>query len=609
MTQQFTNNGTGTLSAGITNVATSLTMNGGDGAKFPALAGNDFFYATLYQIVVGVETNWEVVKVTARSTDTLTIVRAQQGTTALAFNTGDPVQLRWTKGDADTSMLSIPVRQTVLAGALNSSGNANLLAAGSGLALNLAATAVAVQLAFAAGFSASGEVDYISQLTADVTGVVSSLPANSTSYISATYVDRGSVTWNKTLAPPQYGYIFDRTKQSVLQFAGSAGATTFLDDFGNTWAAQGGAKVQTNQFKFGTGGLGGGGASNVLNGTDGVKCTGITSFGSGGWAIRAWVYPTALPGAGAAARFFGCEVAVNAGQELMIYNNAGTIRFSYSLSSNGSSSDIVSLAVGTTTPVVNTWYFVELTFDILAGVYRMYVNGVQEQSTTSALKCASFSGGMMIGAENNASAGLVGYIDKPEFLPYCQHPGGTTYTSPAATPDVTAAGYSSDYFSIPQMTMFNVTSASSSAGTDPGMTAVNEVYVGECDTSGAAVTAVRNYAYQGKYIGAYTVPFPAASTRTTVGHNIGTLEVVLAIDGVVRTAIDGYLPGEVVSFGSYNSTYVVSVMPQLVDRNTGAWTTGSAGSLSLNNKTSGNAGSILSSLSTVAWRMRAQRSF
>jgi hypothetical protein len=36
----------------------------------------------------------EIVKVTARSTDTFTIVRAQDNTTASAFNTGDKVELR-----------------------------------------------------------------------------------------------------------------------------------------------------------------------------------------------------------------------------------------------------------------------------------------------------------------------------------------------------------------------------------------------------------------------------------------------------------------------------------------------------------------------------------
>ena len=40
----------------------------------------------------------EIVKCTARSTDTLTIVRAQEGTTASAFSSSDKVELRITAG-------------------------------------------------------------------------------------------------------------------------------------------------------------------------------------------------------------------------------------------------------------------------------------------------------------------------------------------------------------------------------------------------------------------------------------------------------------------------------------------------------------------------------
>jgi hypothetical protein len=42
--------------------------------------------------------NHEIVKVTARATDTFTIVRAQEGTSGRAFNAGDPIELRLTAG-------------------------------------------------------------------------------------------------------------------------------------------------------------------------------------------------------------------------------------------------------------------------------------------------------------------------------------------------------------------------------------------------------------------------------------------------------------------------------------------------------------------------------
>lgn len=93
---QFTNNAATTLASGILVGATSLTVASSTGALFPTLTGSNFFYCTL-QNTAG--TVIEIVKVTARSTDTFTIVRAQEGTTASAFSTGDKVELRLTAGE------------------------------------------------------------------------------------------------------------------------------------------------------------------------------------------------------------------------------------------------------------------------------------------------------------------------------------------------------------------------------------------------------------------------------------------------------------------------------------------------------------------------------
>ena len=93
---QFTNNAATTLASGILIGATSLTVATGTGGLFPTLTGSNFFYCTL-QNTAG--TTIEIVKVTARSTDTFTIVRAQEGTSASAFSTGDKVELRLTAGE------------------------------------------------------------------------------------------------------------------------------------------------------------------------------------------------------------------------------------------------------------------------------------------------------------------------------------------------------------------------------------------------------------------------------------------------------------------------------------------------------------------------------
>ena len=89
---KFANSAFATLASGINSSATSITLTTGQGARFPSLAGGDYFFATL----IDTSNNLEIVKCTARSTDVLTVVRGQESTTARAFSTGDRIELRIT---------------------------------------------------------------------------------------------------------------------------------------------------------------------------------------------------------------------------------------------------------------------------------------------------------------------------------------------------------------------------------------------------------------------------------------------------------------------------------------------------------------------------------
>jgi hypothetical protein len=112
MAQLFTNNATSTLAADITDVATSLTVATGHGARFPAITGSDFFLVTLEKP----DGTREIVAVTARSGDVLSgISRAQEGTTAVAFTTGDTVELRVT---AETMADALVAPPQIYAGAM-----------------------------------------------------------------------------------------------------------------------------------------------------------------------------------------------------------------------------------------------------------------------------------------------------------------------------------------------------------------------------------------------------------------------------------------------------------------------------------------------------------
>lgn len=87
---KVTNNAFGTLSAAINTSVTTITLDSGQGSRFPTLGASDHFFGTL----VDTSNNLEIVKVTARSSDSLTVVRGQDGTTATAFAIGDRFELR-----------------------------------------------------------------------------------------------------------------------------------------------------------------------------------------------------------------------------------------------------------------------------------------------------------------------------------------------------------------------------------------------------------------------------------------------------------------------------------------------------------------------------------
>jgi hypothetical protein len=89
---QLRNNAVGFLTAPIGSSDTSITLQTGNGAKFPALGGSDYFYATLS----GTDGSSEIVKATARTGDTLTVVRAQEGTAVASFSAGSRMELRVT---------------------------------------------------------------------------------------------------------------------------------------------------------------------------------------------------------------------------------------------------------------------------------------------------------------------------------------------------------------------------------------------------------------------------------------------------------------------------------------------------------------------------------
>lgn len=128
MALKLTNNATSTLAGSINAAVTSLSVQSGHGALFPALAAGEWFPATLKDA----SGNMEVVHVTARATDAFTIVRAQEGTAALSWASGSRIDLRLTEA---------ALAAMVLQGALSSIEVTNL-----GLACSVATSNLTIAL-------------------------------------------------------------------------------------------------------------------------------------------------------------------------------------------------------------------------------------------------------------------------------------------------------------------------------------------------------------------------------------------------------------------------------------------------------------------------------
>lgn len=109
----FANNAVSNLAGPISNTATTANLTPGSGVLFPNPGAGQIFKLTFIDAATGLLN--EIVNVTAISTDTITMVRGQEGTTALSWLAGDLAQSLWTAGCADAMV------QASTSGSINAS--------------------------------------------------------------------------------------------------------------------------------------------------------------------------------------------------------------------------------------------------------------------------------------------------------------------------------------------------------------------------------------------------------------------------------------------------------------------------------------------------------
>lgn len=114
--QLFANNATSTLTQSISDSATLVNIQLSDASKFPnPVAVGAYFLATIEDKNQNPVLR-EIVKCTSRSNNQLTVQRAQENTTAVAFNAGVTLEIRVTAGTLDNLIAAAPTQVTLYLG-------------------------------------------------------------------------------------------------------------------------------------------------------------------------------------------------------------------------------------------------------------------------------------------------------------------------------------------------------------------------------------------------------------------------------------------------------------------------------------------------------------
>lgn len=155
---QIANNAWGNVASAVAAGDTTIALTSGQGQRFPSTANGNWFYATM------IDSNGvlEIVQVTNRTVDVLTVVRGVDGTLAKAFTAGSAIEARLV---AQIFNVDNPARYASRDGSLPMLGNLDF---GGFRGINLGVPTVA---------SDAARKDYVDNLVA--TSVAAAMPRTS----------------------------------------------------------------------------------------------------------------------------------------------------------------------------------------------------------------------------------------------------------------------------------------------------------------------------------------------------------------------------------------------------------------------------------------------
>lgn len=203
---------------------------------------------------------------------------------------------------------------------------------------------------------------------------------------------------------------------ALLHMDGANGSTTFTDEKGHTFTANGNAQLSTAQFKFGT--------ASMLNDGNGDYLSTATSadfsMDAGDFTVEGWYYRTA-----SLSNAFLADFRVAGGNSFVIWGSQGSNvnRLCYSDQGGGG------FVAGTNQFPADTWAHWAVTRS--GTTVRGFISGALEFSTTDSRTMATPQG-IYLGSSTAASQGVTGNLDEVRITK-----GVARYTG-AFTPPTTA---------------------------------------------------------------------------------------------------------------------------------------------------------------------------
>jgi len=365
MSQLFSNNASTALSGAA--LSTDLTLALTSATGFPAPSSPDYYYAT---IANATNTAWEIVKVTGLSGTTLTVIRAQDGTSAAGWPSGSIIEIR-------------PVAQAMRDMQTNPNGPVNIANT------TASTTTTTGALTIAGGLGVAGQINTGSL----VAGNVGSANATATLQNNMTTTDPAATT---------YGFY---AKSSMVTTADNAKGILGGVAIGNYAGA--------NNLTIGITGLYGLAQNQATAGTMGGAyglVGGVVNSGAGTITNAVGMNASVSKTAGAITNAYGIYVnAISAGATLnyAFFSNAGIVGIGDTTASTSTTSGALQVAGGI--GVAGAAWFGGAV-NLAASTGLVIPSGAPSTTTNTLYNSggALYWGGTALGTVNLASPGPIG---------------------------------------------------------------------------------------------------------------------------------------------------------------------------------------------------------